>query len=84
MKKINQMEFLEMKNTRDRINSRFFTTEEKIGEFADMETIQNEDQRTSNFYLGYKELQRISFLLLTRINYKILFWVSQRAEITRQ
>lgn len=38
MKKINQMEFLEMKNTRDRINSRFSTTEEKIGEFADMET----------------------------------------------
>lgn len=38
MKKINQMEFLEMKNTRDRINSRFSTTEEKIGEFTDMET----------------------------------------------
>lgn len=37
MKKINQMEFLEMKNTRDRIN-RFSTTEEKIGEFADMKT----------------------------------------------
>lgn len=36
-KKINQMEFLEM-NTLDRINSRFSTTEEKIIEFADMET----------------------------------------------
>lgn len=38
MKNINQMEFLEMKNTQDRINSRFSTTEEKIGEFTDMET----------------------------------------------
>lgn len=37
-KKINQMEFLEMKNTLDRINSRFSTAEEQISEFADMET----------------------------------------------
>lgn len=56
IRKKNQMEFLkiinisEMKNTLDGFNSRFFTAEERIGEFADMETIKNEDQRTSSFY----------------------------------
>lgn len=49
------MEFLEgkniseMKTTLDGINSRFLTAEERISEFADMETVQNEDQRTSSF-----------------------------------
>lgn len=29
------------------------------------QTIQNEDQRTSSFYLGHRELQRMPFLLLS-------------------
>lgn len=46
IKEKNQMEFLkmknisEMKNTLDGFNSRFFTAEERISEFADMETFQ--------------------------------------------
>lgn len=57
IKKKNQMEFLkmnnisEMKNTLDGFNSRFFTAKERISGFAYMETIKNEDQRTSSFYL---------------------------------
>lgn len=63
------MEFLEMKNisemenTVDELNSRFFTAEERIIEFAHMETIQNEDHRTSSFYLQSRKLQRMPFPL---------------------
>lgn len=74
IKKKNQMEFLkmksisEMKNTLDGFNSRFFTAEERISEFADMETIKNEDQRTSSFYLQCREMQRMPFPLFNNEN----------------
>ena len=61
----------EMKNTLDGINSRLFTAKEKISESADMETIQNEDQRICTFYLGYRDLQHMPFsLFMMRKNEK--------------
>lgn len=69
IKKENQMKFLEMikisemKNTLDGFNSKVFTIAERISEFADMETIQNENQSTSSFYLQCRELQSMPFPL---------------------